>query len=177
MKITDKQFFRNCAFVAFVALVALMFIFLAKCNAEKVEAQVESFVEENEDSDAQFIAQVLYNECRFLPKLDQSAVVWVILNRVDSEERYFPDTIQEVVTQPNQFIYSVGTPVKEELYELAIDVLGRWEREKSGETDVGRTLPSDYCYFWGDGRKNYFTKSYRAQEYWNWSLPDPYNGE
>lgn len=130
------------------------------------------------DTDAEVIAQILYHECRSLPKLEQSAVVWVILNRVDSELAYFPDTVHEVCTQKigtmPMFAYREDAPVEEDLYLLAVDVLARWQREKQGETDVGRTLPADYLYFWGDGRHNYFRQEYQGKVYWDWSLPNPY---
>lgn len=130
------------------------------------------------DTDAEVIAQILYHECRSLPKLEQSAVVWVILNRVDSELSYFPDTVHDVCTQRigkmPMFAYREDAPVEEDLYLLAVDVLSRWQREKAGETDVGRTLPADYLYFWGDGRHNYFRQEYQGKQYWEWSLPNPY---
>lgn len=130
------------------------------------------------DTDAEVIAQILYHECRSLPKLEQSAVVWVILNRVDSELAYFPDTVHDVCTQKigsmPMFAYREDAPVEEDLYLLAVDVLSRWQREKAGEADVGRTLPSDYLYFWGDGRHNYFRKEYQGKVYWDWSWANPY---
>ena len=131
--------------------------------------------------DAEIIAQILYHECRGLPKLEQSAVVWTILNRVDSELAYFPDTIYEVCTQKigkfYMFAYRDNAPIEEELYNLAYDVLVRWYREKRGETDVGRTLPAEYIYFWGDGEHNYFRVEYQGKVYWDWSLPNPYEEE
>lgn len=132
------------------------------------------------ETDAEIIAQILYHECGALPKLEQSAVVWCILNRVDSALPYFPDSIEEVCKQKigktYMFAYRDDAPVEKELYELAVDVLTRWEREKSGEADVGRTLPKEYLYFWGDGRHNHFRVEYQGKQYWDWSLPDPYSG-
>ena len=79
------------------------------------------------DTDAEVIAQILYHECRSLPKLEQSAVVWCILNRVDSELSYFPDTVHDVCTQKigkmPMFAYREDAPVEEDLYLLAGDVL------------------------------------------------------
>ena len=125
-------------------------------------------------TECELIAQVLYNECRFLPRLEQSAVVWVILNRVDNPEPYYPDTVEGVVTQENQFAYDPDAPVTEELYALALDVMLRWGREHLGETDVGRTLPKEYVSFWGDGKHNYFRTHYKSHDYWDWSLANPY---
>lgn len=129
-------------------------------------------------NDAEIIAQILYHEARGLPKLEQSAVVWTILNRVDSEIAYFPDSVYDVCTQKigsmPMFAYRSDAPIEEDLYLLAVDVLERWYREKRGEADVGRTLPADYLYFFGDGRHNYFRKEYQGKVYWDWSLPNPY---
>ena len=60
------------------------------------------------------------------------------------------------------------------MMELARDVGHRWWSEKCGEEDVGRTIPADYLWFWGDGRENYFRNQYQGGVTWDWSLPDPY---
>lgn len=130
------------------------------------------------DSDARVIAQVLYYEIGAGTKLAQSAVVWVILNRVDSELAYFPDTIEEVCKQKigktPMFAYDPEAPVRDDLYDMAMDVMTRWYREKRGEENVGRTLPVEYVYFWGNGKTNFFRIEYQGKDYWDWSLPNPY---
>lgn len=102
-------------------------------------------------------------------------MVWCILNRVDDESGLWPDDIIGVVTQEHQFIgYSPEHPVLPELYDLAMDVLERWQLEKGGETDVGRVLPADYCYFQGDGQHNYFRREFEGGPDWDWRLETPY---
>lgn len=121
------------------------------------------------------VAKVLYRECRGIPSDTQKAcVAWVVCNRVDSDE--FPgDTIAEIVTARYQFAYYYDTPVTDELYELAKDVLTRWNAERNGEVSVGRVLPSDYTYFTGDGVHNYFRNAYKGNcSIWDYSLPSPY---
>lgn len=166
----DKAFFIACAIVVCIAVIAFCCLIV---NAQEEEEPIGVSC-----TDAEIIAQILYHECRGLPKLEQSAVVWTILNRVDSAERYFPDTIEDVCKQKigkyYMFAYRPDAPIEEDLYLLAVDVLVRWEREKRGETDAGRTLPADYLYFWGDGKHNHFRKEYQGKVYWDWSLPDPY---
>ena len=121
------------------------------------------------------VAKVLYRECRGVESdAEKAAVAWCILNRVDSGERYFPDTVIEVVTQKNQFAYYEDTPVWSNLYFLAEDVLTRWHNEKCGDKDVGRTLPKEYLYFTGDGKHNNFTVEWLGKDYWDWSLDSPY---
>jgi len=35
-------------------------------------------------------------------------------------------------------------------------------------------LPRDYCWFYGDGERNYFQNEWKGSTVWNWSLPSPY---
>lgn len=189
--------------IAYSLIILLIFLNVISANAEKEESDepilIYELVEpvyytetETEEitppvyeppvTDCELIAQVLYGECRYLPKVEQSAVVWTILNRVDSAFSYFPDTVAEVCTQTIKsgnketpmFAYDPKAPIEEDLYELAKDVMIRWYREKAGETDVGRTLPVEYVYFWGNGRRNFFRIEYQGKNYWDWSLPNPY---
>lgn len=128
-----------------------------------------------ERADVEAIAKTLWGECRGVPYTShKAAVVWCILNRVD-EGGYFGSSIIEVVSKPNQFIgYDPDHPVDEDLAAIAEDVLIRWHAEKEGEQDVGRVLPKGYCYFVGDGELNYFTNVWKSKNYWDWSLPNPY---
>lgn len=125
--------------------------------------------------EAEYIAKTLYGEARGCSTTEQAAVAWCILNRVDDESGLWPDDIIGVVTQEHQFAgYSQEHPVLPELYDLAMDVLERWQREKTGETDVGRVLPADYCFFQGDGQHNYFRREFEGSREWDWRLESPY---
>lgn len=126
--------------------------------------------------EAEHLAKTVYGEALNCSKTERAAVMWCILNRVDSEIAYFPDDIVGVVTQYQQFHgYSPKHPVEADLFELALDVIDRWEREKDGEENVGRVLPSEWLYFHGDLVKhNYFHKEYLGKEVWDWGLPSPY---
>lgn len=125
--------------------------------------------------EAEYIAKTLYGEARGCSTTEQAAVAWCILNRVDDESGLWPDDIIGVVTQEHQFAgYSQEHPVLPELYDLALDVLERWQREKAGVDDVGRVLPVDYCYFQGDGQHNYFRQEFEGGPVWDWRLESPY---
>lgn len=126
------------------------------------------------ENDVVMVAKVMYRECRGIASdTEKACVAWVICNRVDSDK--FPDTIEDVVTYPNAFAYQKNTPVTDELYALACDVLSRWNSERNGEEDVGRVLPKDYTFFGGDGHHNYFRNAYTGNyDVWNYSLPSPY---
>lgn len=136
-----------------------------------LDCEEPEYIPAQEDVDA--LARTLYGECRGVPsKMEQAAVAWCILNRVDAG---YADTVLGVVAAPGQFVgYSPYHPVTDELAELAADVLERHWREQQGETEVGRVLPADYLWFSGRDGRNWFRAEYRSSDYWDWSLPDPY---
>ena len=121
------------------------------------------------------MAKLLYRECGGIPSdTEKACVAWCVCNRVDSDE-FDGDTITYVMTAPNQFAYVSDTPVRDDLYDLALDVLSRWNAERNGEVSVGRVLPKDYTYFHGDGTHNHFRNAYKGNySIWDYSLPSPY---
>ena len=137
-----------------------------------VSADKRSYTQE----DAELIAQALWGEARNCESTHQAAVVWCILNRVDSPA--YPDTIREVVTQKYQFAgYHAENPVEPELLALAYDVLARWSIEPDCVGAVGRVLPEEYLYFGGNGEVNQFRTRYMGGEVWDWALQSPYQTE
>lgn len=126
--------------------------------------------------DAKYIAKAIYGEARGCSKTEQAAVAWCILNRVDSEDPYFPDDIISVVTQEKQFDgYDPNHPVTDEFYELAIDVIDLWLKEDGTGIVAGRVLPPEYLWFLGDGKTNTFRDAYLGDfNTWDWSLVSPY---
>lgn len=145
-----------------------------------VEAMPEPMqaVEEEEpepmlnEAEVEMLAKLVWGEARGCSVTEQAAVIWTVLNRVDSEDPVFPDTIQEVVTQPWQFIgYDPNHPLEQDKVELARDVLTRWLT--GGE---GRVLPKEYVFFHGDGIHNHFRMEFEHNgQYWDWSLDSPYD--
>lgn len=132
-------------------------------------------IEKKYKDEIPYIARTVWGEARGCSETEQAAVIWCILNRVDSSIRYMPDNIIDVVTQKHQFLGYVKTfPVTEKIRELVIDVLTRWEMEKAGVENVGRVLPPEYMWFHGDGRHNHFRDSYKGGNRWDWSLDSPY---
>lgn len=124
--------------------------------------------------DVEMLAKLIWGEARGVRSKEQkAAVVWCVLNRVDSP--LYPDSIEAVVTQKYQFSgYNESYPLTDEFMEIAEDVLVRWHQEKAGAIDVGRVLPKEYLYFVGDGVLNYFSKEWKSQDHYDWSLPSPY---
>ena len=110
------------------------------------------------DADVVAMAKMLWGEARGCALDNQQKAVWCVLNRVDDPR--FPDTIQGVLSQPSQFHgYSPDFPVWDELKEVALDVLTRWNAEKNGVT-VERELPNTYLWFTGTGVENVFREAY-----------------
>ena len=132
-------------------------------------------IEKKYKDEIPYIARTVWGEARGCSETEQAAIIWCILNRVDSSIRYMPDNIIDVVTQKHQFLGYVKTfPVTKKIKKLVIDVLTRWEMEKAGVENVGRVLPPEYMWFHGDGRHNHFRDSYRGGNRWDWSLDSPY---
>ena len=165
---------------------------------EKVEVAEEPTVEEKEaaveveavDSDKLYTeddviaaAKMVWGEAGAVPdikngnvvistKCQQAATIWTALNRYDMGGF---NSIKAVIANPGAYhAYFESNPATDELVELARDVLDRWNREKNGETDVGRVLPADYIYFHGDGTYNYFRNEFEGGTRWAWDYGDPY---
>ena len=123
----------------------------------------------------ELLAKTVWGEARGTNKMEQSAVVWCVLNRVDAGW----GTIAEVITAPNQFHgYSSNFPVTDEIRELVEDVIARWKMEKVCGGNVGRTLPSNYLFFRADstGLSNIFRTEWNGPyEVWDWDCWNPYS--
>ena len=134
--------------------------------------------------EAEQLAMLVQLESGGIPNRDeQAAVVWCVLNRVDDETGRFPDTITEVLLQPGQF-YSkpLSIQIDPESLELVYDILFRWYISSVSEghldrTEVtlGRTIPHDYLFYYGDGEHNYFRREFLDySDQWDWSYPEVY---
>lgn len=140
------------------------------------EAAQEPEAEQETEEEIVLLAKMLWGEARGCSTTEQAACVWVALNRV-SDPRW-PDTLREVLLQPEQFRgLREDNPATEELMALAEDVLCRRARELAGETAVGRVIPEDYFFWAGDGKRNHFRKEYRDTATWSWEMEDPYVGD
>lgn len=126
------------------------------------------------NAEIEIIAKAVWGEARGCNQLEQSAVIWCILNRVDTKD----GTIVEIVTAPNQFHgYDSSFPVTDEIEALTKDVIARWKLEKAYGGNFGRTLPSEYLYFSADetGIGNIFRTKWTGEcEVWDWNCWNPY---
>lgn len=126
------------------------------------------------------MAKLLYGECRGMQSLEQkSAVLWCVLNRCDAWHL----SIDEVILQENQFHCGESFPIEIENVWLAADVLNRYRQEKDGNHNSGRTLPSDYLWFYGlwaerglpeNEFRNTANRYSSDANMWDWSLNSPY---
>ena len=130
------------------------------------------------DEDVEAAAKMIYGEAIVTHSdTEMAAVLWCAINRFDSDDPYYAGcmSIKDIVTQAGQFHgYNEQHPVDEHIRELVIDVLDRWMQEKAGADDVGRVLPAEYLFFYGDGRHNHFTTEFGGGHEYDWSLPSPY---
>ena len=95
--------------------------------------------------------------------------MWCVLNRVDDGR--FPDSIADVITQPNEFFgYSEINPVDEDIRKLARKVMIVWATEEMMPADGReRVLPREYVFFSGNGIENTFTTDWMGGAVWDWS--------
>ena len=143
-----------------------------KVTGTVVKVREEAEAPELDPAEVELLGRTIWGEAGGIEsKAERAAVAWCILNRVDAHGL----TIEEVVTAPNQFLgYTEAGECPQEHMDLAADVLARWYAEKNGAEDVGRVLPANYLYFYGDGQNNYFSIEWQGSDYWDWSLCNPY---
>lgn len=134
------------------------------------------FVAAVTDEEITLAAQTVWGEARGIySQMEQAAVVWCALNRVDE----WGDSLGKIVTAPHQFAWSADNPTVDDygrdLEELVLDVVARWEREHNGEWGVGRVLPHGYLWFGGANGRNWFRADFESFDHlWGWHLPNPY---
>ena len=86
----------------------------------------------------------------------RTAPIWCACNRADA----WGMTLDEVMHSDAFHGLLTEREVPEEWYDLARETLARRELEKMGYIDVGRTLPSEYLYFGGNGIVNVYRTEY-----------------
>lgn len=149
-------------------------------ESQKDEEQPEQQELMYTEQDVIALAQMAYGEAWITQSdTEMSACMWSALNRLDSNDAFYEGckSVKDVVSQYGQYHgYDQNNPIEERLVWLARDVLNRWQAEKNGETDVGRTLPREFCYFYGDGVRNHFTTEHNGGGFeYGWWLDSPYD--
>ena len=99
------------------------------------------------DVRAEEMARVVYGTALYNSEEQQKAVMWCIINRVESG--LYPNTVEEVCRQPMQWMgYSGENPVLDRLYDMGCEVLAAWESGGS------RNLPKDCLWFDWNGTES-----------------------
>lgn len=86
----------------------------------------------------------------------RTAPIWCACNRADA----WGLTLEDVMHSDAFHGLLTEREVPAEWYDLARETLARWELEHMGYIDVGRTLPSEYLYFGGNGVVNVYRTEY-----------------
>ncbi len=142
-------------------------------NKENLQERFNKFAPNDDfNKTVEAMSKMGFGEAGGCSHTEIAATFWNVLNRYDAD---YAKSIYGVVTASGQYHgYKTYHPVRDDIYEVCIDVIARWVAEKEGATDVGRILPSDYFWFYGDGRHNHYRNVYKNGARWDWSLPTPY---
>lgn len=110
---------------------------------------------EPDPADVAMISRTIWGETQGCDEIEQRAQAWCVLNRVDDPR--FPNTIEAVVTAPNQFQgYSPNFPA-EPFWDMAREILILWH-------DGEREIPEDMCWCSGDGKHQTFRNTWLRTE-------------
>lgn len=104
------------------------------------EARLNTPIEEDTyNAEAEYIAKLLYGQARYNSPEAQKAIAWLIINRVESP--YYPNSIQEVVEQPSQWMgYNDNNIIEDRLYEVALTAVNDWHN------GAHRPFSADFLY-------------------------------
>ena len=103
------------------------------------------------------VCQTVYGEARGCSKEEQQLVVWCICNRAD----YSGTSVEQVVTADRQFHgYDPENPVTEEIFENVTEVLEAWSRNEEALVYEPYATTTEYRYFYGDGRHNWYREEW-----------------
>lgn len=109
------------------------------------------------------VAKAVWGEARGLSEDEWKLVVWCICNRVDSQDPDFAEftTIEAAVTASSQFQgYVKSNPVDEKILAVVTEVLTEWSEGKEALILAPYATTSEYTYFTGDGKHNYFREEW-----------------
>ena len=102
------------------------------------------------------VAQVIWGEARGCTPSEQMLVAWCICNRVD----YNGTDIATEIRNGAFHGYSSYNPVEDAIYLVAKEVLDNWSSGEEALVYPPYAYNSDYLYFGGDGRHNWFRHIY-----------------
>ena len=176
---------RNLPSVFLVMVWILSLFVVARSTHHKYEIKLEAAIEQykmessastmmsiQEDPaivkakrERELLAKILYG-VRDNSSDDMRTYCWCVFNRVDSEDPLFPDTLEEVILQENQWMrFSEDNPVVKEYYKIASDMLDLWYSNEP------RPCTSDYTYMYWTPEKIILRTSLEQRndmDTWRW---------
>lgn len=113
----------------------------------------------------ELLAKVLYG-VRDNNTDDMRTYCWCVFNRVDSEDPLYPDTLEEVILQKDQWMrFSEDNPVVQDCYKVATEMLELWH------SDEPRPCTSDYTFMYWTPEKIILRTSLEQRsdmDTWRW---------
>ena len=106
----------------------------------------------HDEADVETLARLLWSS-PLRGEEQKTALLWVVLNRVDDQSGKFGDSIAEVVTKSEFSFYDRKAHLSEENMEIAKDVLDAWMSRKAG-CYIGRHVPANGLYIRFIGESN-----------------------
>ena len=112
------------------------------------------------EDDVVTLSRMVWGEGRGVSRNEQKLIVWTVLNRLDNGR--YGSSIRAVVTARGQFVgYRSGHPVTDAIRSMVVDVLDAWDRGEVALVYPPFARYSNYLYFNGDGRHNWFRARHR----------------
>jgi len=106
------------------------------------------------------ISRMVWGEARGVSRNEQKLVVWTVINRL--EHGFYGGSLIGIVRSPGQFHgYSSRFPVTDEIREMVVEVLDAWDRGEAAKVYPPFARTSNYLFFHGDGRHNWFRERFR----------------
>lgn len=102
-------------------------------------------------------AKAVWGEARGCSREEQMLVVWCICNRADAGDK----RVEEIVTAPYQFHgYHEDNPVDPDIVAVVEEVFEAWAHGEEALVYPPYATTSEYLFFYGDGRHNWFREEY-----------------
>ena len=112
------------------------------------------------DACVDVISRMVWGEGRGVSRNEQKLIVWTVINRL--EDGRYGNSLIGVVRARGQFHgYSPHFPVTSEIRGMVVEVLEAWDRGEEAKVYPPFARTSNYRYFHGDGRHNWFRENWR----------------
>lgn len=107
---------------------------------------------DHDSADVETLARLLWSS-PLRGEEQKTALLWVVLNRVDDQSGKFGDSISTVVTKTEFSFFDKRAHLSDENLSIARDVLNAWKSRKEG-CYIGRHVPANGLYIRFTGESN-----------------------